>query len=645
MNEAARPAKSAWPRRLFWTVITAVFAAFAIIFGALFLGHVAGAWPLVISYYALVAVGPVLLACLFVPKLRALAGAQELRRGFFLYICAVTLLASYYAEENLRGRKTWLETKRELEGKGMVIDWAPIAPPPVPDDQNVFKAPKIQEWFVGRATNELNRLLDIGLPPQRGSTNQLILELTAAAPGQRDPRQFDAEWHLDSSSATSEAAALLEKALGPHFIGARRELAFLSHADGAIKPMRVLLTAEKIPTANQIASIFPGSLATNQNWTPVVYVNSSGNGSFRVTLASAPCAAVDYLAHTEGLEKSFDVVREAVKRPCDRMDGNYAMPAYVPVPNFVNLRSIAQTLSQRVQCNLLLGRPEAAMRDLTLMHDLRRLLECKPSSRPITLVAAMINVAIRGLYASTVADGLRLHAWKEPQLIAIEEQLKDIYLPDELEKSLRFECAAVCRTLDASSPYELAQLYGFWDKKPPMEFLLLMHMLPRGWIYQNMAFSARSREGEFATITADQHLVVPHLIDTFMKERVAEMEHFSPYTFTAAVSLPNLSKAWQRTTYQQTLVSQARIACALERYHFAHGEFPETLASLAPQFLPAIPRDLVGGEPLKYRRTDGKFILYSIGWNERDDNGASPHNSDLSAVAPDGDWVWPPGDF
>ena len=53
---------------------------------------------------------------------------------------------------------------------------------------------------------------------------------------------------------------------------------------------------------------------------------------------------------------------------------------------------------------------------------------------------------------------------------------------------------------------------------------------------------------------------------------------------------------------------------------------------------------LVGGQPLHYRPTaDGRFQLYSIGWNEKDDNGTGIESAENAAL-PDlaeGDWVWP----
>ena len=81
-------------------------------------------------------------------------------------------------------------------------------------------------------------------------------------------------------------------------------------------------------------------------------------------------------------------------------------------------------------------------------------------------------------------------------------------------------------------------------------------------------------------------------------------------------------------------VSEALIVCALERYRRANGEYPAALARLSPGLLENLPHDIITGETLKYRLTaNGQFLLYSVGWNQRDDNG----NLDKDK----GDWVWP----
>jgi hypothetical protein len=108
--------------------------------------------------------------------------------------------------------------------------------------------------------------------------------------------------------------------------------------------------------------------------------------------------------------------------------------------------------------------------------------------------------------------------------------------------------------------------------------------------------------------------------------------------------LPALGNVSLKAAQTQTAVDQAVLACALERYRLANGQFPERLDALAPHFLDKLPNDVISGEPLKYRRTsDGRFILYSVGWNGKDDNGATAKPAVSRNGVRDvsqGDWVW-----
>ena len=112
------------------------------------------------------------------------------------------------------------------------------------------------------------------------------------------------------------------------------------------------------------------------------------------------------------------------------------------------------------------------------------------------------------------------------------------------------------------------------------------------------------------------------------------MGTLSPFKIFAAVSVSNFGKVWQTTARNQTLLNEAMVACALERFRLAHGSYPGTLDELAPRFITSLPHDIIGGEPLRYRRVDepvslggdkstrkNGYVLYSVGWNEKDDSG------------------------
>jgi hypothetical protein len=98
----------------------------------------------------------------------------------------------------------------------------------------------------------------------------------------------------------------------------------------------------------------------------------------------------------------------------------------------------------------------------------------------------------------------------------------------------------------------------------------------------------------------------------------------------------------QKTAFAQTAADTAALACALERYRLAHGQFPDSLEALTPQFISQLPHDIINAQPLKYRRGhDGRFVLYSVAWNEKDDGGmVAMTRSGEGADFNEGDWVW-----
>jgi hypothetical protein len=100
----------------------------------------------------------------------------------------------------------------------------------------------------------------------------------------------------------------------------------------------------------------------------------------------------------------------------------------------------------------------------------------------------------------------------------------------------------------------------------------------------------------------------------------------------------------KKFAYFQAHIDMARIACRLERYRLAHGTYPESLDALVPAYGAGLPHDVVSGQPYIYRlEKDGNYLLYSVGWNQKDDHGdatgpefpGTPHFTD-SAL----DWLW-----
>jgi hypothetical protein len=129
-----------------------------------------------------------------------------------------------------------------------------------------------------------------------------------------------------------------------------------------------------------------------------------------------------------------------------------------------------------------------------------------------------------------------------------------------------------------------------------------------------------------------------------------ELSRGSPYTIFARLFFPAVSRVAMKFVPTQSSVDLARVGCALERYRLAHGNYPETLDALVPQYIEKLPHDIINGQPLKYRRdppspvsgaADGQFTLFSVGWNETDDGGVVGLREKTGTVDMEkGDWVW-----
>lgn len=81
-----------------------------------------------------------------------LTSRRIMRRVLLSLAIVITLIAIIYARVNRRGDRLLEDARHELEARGEVLDWSAYIPPPVPDDQNILKAPKMAEWFRDNRT-------------------------------------------------------------------------------------------------------------------------------------------------------------------------------------------------------------------------------------------------------------------------------------------------------------------------------------------------------------------------------------------------------------------------------------------------------------------------------------------------------------
>jgi hypothetical protein len=510
-----------------------------------------------------------------------------LGRTLFILTCLATLVALFYAEENWRGKRDWEQFKREWEAKGAKFDYASLVPPPVPEDQNFALTPIVASCY--------GAMLD--------KTGQEI-----------KPRNTNVVNRLQISPV------LDYKDWPTNGVGSREKATLTD-----LKPWQ---------------DYYRG-LAAKTNFFPVA--------------PKPQTPAQDVLFALGKYDSTIEELRQASRLPDSRFPLEYDKedPFAILLPHLAAMKRCAQILQLRTIAELQNGQTEKAFDDVKLALRLTASVRTEPF-----MISQLVRIAMLQITLQPVWEGLAEHRWTDPQLTALEVELAKLNFLADYELAQRVDLGYMPKVLEyhrrTRNPENFYYFpeFGYNPRHPSEEELavLVFRYCPGGWFYQNQLRYCRFvLQTSLPMFDASRSLALPATANRARAAQQAEVAHLNPYNFIEhqllfpppPLDYFTLSKLAERFASAQSSMDLARTAMALERYRLARGEFPESLAALAPQFIGEIPHDILNGQPLHYRRTqDGQFVLYSVGMNETDDGGevGLTKNGDLDIRA--GDWVW-----
>jgi hypothetical protein len=106
-----------------------------------------------------------------------------------------------------------------------------------------------------------------------------------------------------------------------------------------------------------------------------------------------------------------------------------------------------------------------------------------------------------------------------------------------------------------------------------------------------------------------------------------QWKQFSAYPPDAPPSLLTRANYFSANRIGEELVKAdaqrdvLKTALAASRYKAKNGAYPEKLDELVTDFLPFVPIDPFDGKPIRFKKTDGKYLVYSVGRDGIDDGG------------------------
>jgi hypothetical protein len=357
--------------------------------------------------------------------------------------------------------------------------------------------------------------------------------------------------------------------------------------------------------------------------------------ALQATPVGPPPADLLFLLGRKSAE--LEEIRAALRRPQARYGIPAADGAMALVPHLAPLRAFSRAFATKALAELANGQVDAAAADVIAALEVGRTLESEP-----LLIATLVEIAVFGSAMQPLWEGLARHQWTEPHLARFEAELAGFNFVTGMARTLRFERAYALGMLDSwrRKPKQAAAGIGDGETSlamPPTR-------LPSGWIRLTQVSMARMFQDHLVPVLdTNRNVVDIRLGERLAKQAEEQLKGWSPYKVLARQLFPALSPAVNRAASAQTILNQARLAVALERFRLAEGQFPAELRELAPRFLNVIPLDAVNGEPYRYRReAPDRFLLYSVGANLEDD-GAEVAQDKRGRAKPydaEGDWVW-----
>jgi hypothetical protein len=103
---------------------------------------------------------------------------------------------------------------------------------------------------------------------------------------------------------------------------------------------------------------------------------------------------------------------------------------------------------------------------------------------------------------------------------------------------------------------------------------------------------------------------------------------------------PNFASSWLKEAILEALMGTGQIALGCKIFKNQEGRWPGHISELIPDILSEEPVDPFTGDPFIYKLQEEGFIVYSVGSNEKDDEGKGTFQVTKLVMEKDDDWAW-----
>jgi hypothetical protein len=329
--------------------------------------------------------------------------------------------------------------------------------------------------------------------------------------------------------------------------------------------------------------------------------------------------------HISNNATALSLAREAARIGEGAFDVRWHAGFEAQLPHLARMRSCARLVKHAAVLNAAEGDLDAAIEDVRLGFRFRRLIADEPC-----LVSRLVSYACDSITCISLQGVLEFGAPSNEKLRAVLDELEGREDSYRLTRALLMETVIGLRTFNRvrNDPSYLWGLLGQADHWPPLtpyeRILPKAVLLKVFWVepcdrYHYLRIMNTYIEASRMDLSAalNVNVVVPR-----------SSYAIAPFKVMTLVLTPALSRAIGQEAGITTKLRLARTVIALAMFRNDHGEYPDTLEVLVPDYLPELQID-------PYKRKGDGFVVYSVGMNRTDDEGVYD-----GSLGENGDITW-----
>ncbi|WP_147263663.1 hypothetical protein [Roseimicrobium gellanilyticum] len=359
---------------------------------------------------------------------------------------------------------------------------------------------------------------------------------------------------------------------------------------------------------------------------------------------TAMSAADEILHYLKRWDVDYQEMLSALERPRCRWPLDYESGVKMDSPHLVPLVGFTNFMRLRLLALAANDDGEQYTRNLVAMMKLDRTIGERPQSWLAQLVSNAMATVTFNTWQQTLA---RVHL-NDEQLKLLQDEVSK-YSLESVRLALQNEHVIGAETFRKLSGAEMVEWMDELDWMPSANgkamqeikrgvFRAGMLLRPQGWTLAEAALGQDfSFDEELPCVDPVRGVIDAARVESSRLKGEQLKSSLSWFSMGRhAQNLATFSSLMERTSRVHAQARLALLWCAIERCRLRHGKLPPSTEALVPEFLAALPVDVMSGGAIRFSPKQGdSYVLYSSSWNR-----GHIRKSSTDGPAKD-DWTWP----